>query len=141
MDNVIDFKNALMREFIRLCRGNDFNELSLLEIGETVDRVLEEHYRKFPDKDTPQANLPPCKIGDTVWAYVGPRGKWRIRKCVVCSLGNPDIDPNRIYVVDATNNSSRVVYGAIWGTGVFESYEECVAAVGGRSDGRIKTLR
>ena len=53
MANVIDFKNALMREFIRLCRGNDFNKLSLLKIGETVDRVLEAHYRNFSTEEAP----------------------------------------------------------------------------------------
>ena len=32
-----------MNEFIEQCQGNDFNRLTLLEIGETIDRI----YRKY----------------------------------------------------------------------------------------------
>ncbi len=33
------FKCELMDMFISLCRGNDYNKLTLLTIGETVDRI------------------------------------------------------------------------------------------------------
>ena len=33
------FKDELMDEFIACCDGNDFNELSLLEISDIVDAV------------------------------------------------------------------------------------------------------
>ena len=45
-----EFKCELMSKFIDLCRGNDFNKLTLLEIGETIDSVYEK-YRLLPTVD------------------------------------------------------------------------------------------
>ena len=35
------FRNELMDKFLLLCAYNDYNKLSLLTIGETVDRTYE----------------------------------------------------------------------------------------------------
>lgn len=42
-----EFKSEVMSEFIRLCNGNDFNKLTLLRIGDTIDRIYE-RYRLLP---------------------------------------------------------------------------------------------
>ena len=42
-DALDDFKADLMDEFIYLCYGNDYNELTLLEIGEVVDKIFDKH--------------------------------------------------------------------------------------------------
>ena len=40
---VIDmFKDKLMDEFLEMCNYNDFSKLTLLEIGDTVDRIYDE---------------------------------------------------------------------------------------------------
>ena len=36
------FRSALMDKFIELCRGNYFNKINLLLIGETVDQIYDE---------------------------------------------------------------------------------------------------
>ena len=38
-----DFRDDLMDEFIELCYGNDFNKLTLLKIGDVVDKIFEKH--------------------------------------------------------------------------------------------------
>jgi hypothetical protein len=38
-----EFMNEIKNEFIELCCGNDFEELTLLEIGETIDRIYEKY--------------------------------------------------------------------------------------------------
>lgn len=38
-----EFKRELLSEFIRMCRGNDYNKLSLLKIGDTIDRLYEKY--------------------------------------------------------------------------------------------------
>lgn len=45
-----EFKKELMSEFIRLCNGNDFNKLTLLKIGDVIDR-LHEKYSAIPTAD------------------------------------------------------------------------------------------
>ena len=45
-----EFKNEVMWQFIELCQGNDFNKLSLLEIGETIDLIYEK-YSTLPTVD------------------------------------------------------------------------------------------
>lgn len=37
------FMRELMREFILLCHGNDFEKLTLLKIGDTVERLYEKY--------------------------------------------------------------------------------------------------
>ena len=131
MANVIVFKNALMREFIRLCRGNDFNKLSLLTIGETVDKVLEAHYRNFPIEDAPAVNPLPCKIGDTVWAVLHYYGKQCIRQCVVSEMAYLE-DMTLAIAVKAAGKTSQRVF---WGVNCFATREECEAAIGGKDNG------
>ena len=38
-----DFRNDLMDEFIDLCYGNDYNQLTLLKIGDIVDKIYDKH--------------------------------------------------------------------------------------------------
>ena len=38
-----DFRDDLMDEFIELCCGNDYNKLTLLKIGDVVDKIFEKH--------------------------------------------------------------------------------------------------
>lgn len=38
-----EFMIEIKNEFIELCCGNDFEELTLLEIGETIDRIYEKY--------------------------------------------------------------------------------------------------
>ena len=52
-----EFRRELMSDFIALCRGNDFNKLTLLRIGETIDSV----YEKFSSSPTVDAVEVPDK--------------------------------------------------------------------------------
>ena len=45
-----DFRHEIMSEFIEQCQGNDFNRLTLLEIGETIDRIYGK-YSALPTVD------------------------------------------------------------------------------------------
>ena len=45
-----EFKKEIMNEFIKRCNGNDYNKLTLLRIGETIDRIYEK-YRTLPTID------------------------------------------------------------------------------------------
>ena len=45
-----DFKFDLMRRFIVLCFGNDYNKLNLLTIGNQIDEIYEK-YRTKPAAD------------------------------------------------------------------------------------------
>lgn len=45
------FQNELMDEFLKLCNYNDFNRISLLTIGETVDRIYEKCINDMVDDD------------------------------------------------------------------------------------------
>lgn len=52
IQNAIDgFKNELMDKFITLCCGNDYNKLTLLKIGDTIDRIYDEHIDKYTNID------------------------------------------------------------------------------------------
>ena len=42
-DALDDFKADLMDNFINLCYGNDFNQLTLLEIGDVVNEIFDKH--------------------------------------------------------------------------------------------------
>ena len=73
----------------------------------------------------------PCKIGDSVWAALTYYGKPCIRRCVVTEMAYLVDMTLAIAVRSATKNSQRVY----WGVNAFSTFEECVAAVGGRGDG------
>ena len=45
------FRDALMDKFIELCRGNDYNKINLLLIGETIDRTYDECISEMAGKD------------------------------------------------------------------------------------------
>ena len=47
LEAVDEFRSALMDKFIDLCRGNDFNKINLLLIGETVDRTFDDMVAKM----------------------------------------------------------------------------------------------
>lgn len=38
-----EFKREIMSEFIIMCKGNDFKKLTLLKIGDTIDRIYEKY--------------------------------------------------------------------------------------------------
>ena len=38
-----NFRNDLMEEFTELCYGNDYNKLTLLKIGDVVDKIFKKH--------------------------------------------------------------------------------------------------
>jgi hypothetical protein len=45
IDAVDKFRSELMDKFIDLCRGNDFNKLTLLKIGDTVDEIYDKQIK------------------------------------------------------------------------------------------------
>lgn len=46
-----EFKRELLSEFIRMCRGNDYNKLTLLKIGDTIDRLYEKYSTRPTEED------------------------------------------------------------------------------------------
>ena len=42
-DALDNFRADLMDNFIDLCYGNDFNQLTLLEIGDVVNEIFDKH--------------------------------------------------------------------------------------------------
>ena len=49
-DDLYTFKEDLMDKFIELCRGNDYNKLSLLKIGDVVEETFDKHIEIATDK-------------------------------------------------------------------------------------------
>jgi hypothetical protein len=47
LEAVDNFRSALVDKFIDLCRGNDFNKINLLLIGETIDRTFDDVVAKM----------------------------------------------------------------------------------------------
>lgn len=41
-----DFRNEIMDKFLSLCNYNDYNKLTLLRIGETIDEVYDKYVSK-----------------------------------------------------------------------------------------------
>ncbi len=41
-----DFRNEIMDKFLSLCNYNDYNKLTLLRIGETIDKVYDKYVSK-----------------------------------------------------------------------------------------------
>ena len=84
-----EFMHEVISKFIELCRGNDYNKLTLLRIGETIERVYEK-YRTLPTVeavevvhgrwDTEKCNHKPHRIKNPE--------KWVIYKCSVCGYSN-----------------------------------------------------
>lgn len=49
---VVDkFRDELMDRFLSLCNYNDYNEINLLTIGETVDRIYDKCIADIIDED------------------------------------------------------------------------------------------
>lgn len=60
--DLYDFRNDIMSEFISLCNYNDYNKITLLRIGETIDRIYEKYYSKpFSDVESKQKWIPVSK--------------------------------------------------------------------------------
>ena len=55
MRMIDEFRDAVMDKFIELCRGNDFNKLTLLKIGDTIDRIYDRTYEKYSTLPTVDA--------------------------------------------------------------------------------------
>ena len=84
-----DFKDELMSEFIELCRGNDYNKLTLLKIGDTVDKISEKYCTK------PAADVAEVK-----------HGYWKDTEYGTCSVCDRSI--SEIYDAD-----SHMAYGIL----------------------------
>lgn len=79
IQNAIDgFKNELMGEFITLCCENDYNKLTLLKIGDTIDRIYDEHIDKYANIDVApvvHGQWINCKDGDATCSKCRTRQK------------------------------------------------------------------
>ena len=51
-EGVDKFRSDLMNKFIDLCRGNDYNKLTLLKIGDTVDQIYDKQIAELKKKYT-----------------------------------------------------------------------------------------
>ena len=51
-EGVDKFRSDLMHKFIDLCRGNDYNKLTLLKIGDTVDQIYNKQIAELEKKYT-----------------------------------------------------------------------------------------
>lgn len=72
------FRNEVMDKFIELCRGNDYNKLTLLKIGDTIDFIYEKHSTQ------PAADVVEVRHAQFEWGYQnGQYGIW----CTDCGAG------------------------------------------------------
>ena len=81
--------------------------------------------------DAPAVNPLPCKIGATVWAFRFSFGKPCIRQGVVSEMAYLE-DMRLAIAVKSGKYSAR----GFWGKDIFATYEECVAAIGGKDNER-----
>lgn len=51
-EEVDKFRTDLMNKFIDLCRGNDYNKLTLLKIGDVVDEMYDRRIAELKKKYT-----------------------------------------------------------------------------------------
>lgn len=72
-----EFRNEIMDKFLSLCNYNDFNKLTLLRIGETIDQI----YDKYCSR--PFADVVEVKHGKWVAASDKP-GVYIGLKCSLC---------------------------------------------------------
>ncbi len=75
-----EFMSEIKNEFIELCCGNDFEELTLLEIGETIDRIYEK-YIAIPTVDAAPV------VHGRWWHCDDDCELWY--ECSVCSASSP----------------------------------------------------
>ena len=47
LEAVDKFRSELINKFIDLCRGNDYNKINLLLIGETIDQIFDDVVAKM----------------------------------------------------------------------------------------------
>ena len=47
LEAIDDFKNGIMDRFIDMCRGNDYNKINLLQIGDTIDHIFDLYVKKM----------------------------------------------------------------------------------------------
>ena len=52
IDAVDKFRSELMDTFIELCRGNDYNKLTLLKIADIVDEIYADRIAELKKKYT-----------------------------------------------------------------------------------------
>lgn len=55
-EEVDKFRADLMAKFIDLCRGNDYNKLTLLKIGDVVDEMYDRRIAELKKKYTEARN-------------------------------------------------------------------------------------
>lgn len=87
---VTEFRNELMSEFIRLCKGNDFGKLTLLKAGDVIERLYEK-YSTIPTVDAAPVVHGRCEYCKDGKSFIGARmllgndGKWHdINNCPNC---------------------------------------------------------
>ena len=44
-----NFQSDLMNAFIDVCNGNDFNKITLIKIGEIVDKVYDDNIQNYTE--------------------------------------------------------------------------------------------
>ena len=93
-DALSDFKDDLVSEFIELCRGNDYNKLSLLKIGDTIDDIYDKHIEKHSTADVVEiVRCKDCKYwGGVTFGYIcrrfsGTTLRNETRETDYCSFG------------------------------------------------------
>lgn len=74
-----EFKSELMSKFIDLCRGNDYNKLTLLRIGETIDRIYEKYSTLPSTEDAEVVRCEGCNYSEP----------GEVKGCYVCHHWSP----------------------------------------------------
>jgi hypothetical protein len=52
LEAIDKFQSDIMRIFIDMCCGNDYNKINLLQIGDTIDSIYDSHIAELKKKYT-----------------------------------------------------------------------------------------
>lgn len=67
-DALDGFKSDIVDEFIRLCRGNDYNKLTLLKIDETINQIYDKHIEHHSTADVVEVvRCKDCEHQRKIW--------------------------------------------------------------------------
>lgn len=47
LEEIDNFRSDIMSRFIDMCRGNDYNKVNLLQIGDTIDHIFDLYVKKM----------------------------------------------------------------------------------------------
>ena len=56
IDAIDEFKRDILNHFIDIAHGNDYEKISLLQIGDVIDSLYEEHIEKIIKNQDDSAN-------------------------------------------------------------------------------------